>query len=243
MPHTRVIHLSDLHLAPGAPEVDVARRVVDDVLERTDAGALVAITGDITDHPDPDEYAVASDVLAPLFEARRVLVVPGNHDVEHAGTLGGVTRTPYLSWAEHHLGVRPTYPYQIEQDGVRLIGLDSTAAAGGIEDLARGRLGDDQLEALDEYLALAVDVRVVCLHHQPYYRDFGLDLADRVALTERTYDVADLILCGHEHRSAIYRRRGATWGTVAAPKTTAGGEYRLIQIDPDGGVGVEVVGC
>lgn len=91
----RVLHLSDLHFSKrrawdqdpvlGALARDVARLAGEG--HRAD---FVAITGDIADRGSPDEYALATRFLREQLlpacgvPGERVLLVPGNHDVDRS---------------------------------------------------------------------------------------------------------------------------------------------------------------
>jgi len=91
-----LIHLSDLHFGHGAEastrfEQDlVTSALLEDAvrsLERVGAPDWVLVTGDVAFSAQPGEYARAREWLSALAErlglpAQRVLLVPGNHDVD-----------------------------------------------------------------------------------------------------------------------------------------------------------------
>lgn len=91
----RVLHLSDLHFSKRRAwdQDPVLAALARDVERLRDDGLspdLVAITGDVADRGAPDEYALAAtffrERLLPAagVDANRLLLVPGNHDVDRA---------------------------------------------------------------------------------------------------------------------------------------------------------------
>jgi len=91
----RILHLSDLHFSKRRAwdQDPVLAALARDVARLCDDGLrpdLIAITGDIADRGSPDEYALAAtflrDRLLPAtgVPPQRLLLVPGNHDVDRA---------------------------------------------------------------------------------------------------------------------------------------------------------------
>lgn len=91
----RFLHISDLHLRPGAVRRYDQDRVLRGLLEHLEhdherfALDLVFITGDLGATGRPEEYELVSELLRQLLEvtkvdASRAFVVPGNHDVDRS---------------------------------------------------------------------------------------------------------------------------------------------------------------
>ena len=194
-----ILQLSDPHIgAPdGDPEGDLAR-VVARVRELHLAPAVVLVSGDLTEHGDPAEYARVRTLLEPLRAP--VLALPGNHD--DSATL------------------RDAFPETAHDGPVRVLTLDSRRP--GRDD---GALGAEQLARLDADLAAGDGApALVALHHppiatgMPFLDDIGLDAGDRDALR----DVAARhgvrrIVAGHVHMTA-HGLLGAT-PVLTAPST------------------------
>lgn len=249
----KLIHLSDLHIRTRASrEYENLKRIVEHILEHH-ADSVVAITGDITDNGTKREFDRALELLEPLVEkCRLVLTMPGNHDVEFAGTLGRVDRQPFRNFRFDLECVRAGYPYAMEFDGVQLVAIDTTAAAGGVEDLARGKVGYKQWVELSKYLEMGEPrFRVVMGHHHLFERDLGLELVDADEVRAVCASRCDLLLMGHKHQAAQWRNvYGIEW-VIASHKVTKRiqlhGEkrlaYRLLTLSADGSISSEWVTC
>lgn len=100
----RVLHLSDVHFSQRRAwdQDPVLRALAEDVKKLPVAPDLVAITGDVADRGAEAEYALASrwirERLLPAARVSldRVLVVPGNHDVDR----GAVKRVAQVAQAD-----------------------------------------------------------------------------------------------------------------------------------------------
>ena len=195
-----ILQLSDLHIgAPdGDPEGDLARVVahVGTVGLRPDA---VLVSGDLTEHGDPAEYARARALLEPL--GAPLVALPGNHDRPDA--------------------LRAAFPETGHDGALRLLTLDSSRP--GRDD---GALGAEQLGELDAALgAMPATPTVVALHHppltvgMPFLDEIGLDPGDRDALAAvvtRHPQVARIV-AGHVHMT-VAGALGAT-PVLTAPST------------------------
>lgn len=187
----RVLHLSDLHLAPKDHDRiawvrDLARLPVD----------LTVVTGDF--HGDEDGGRLALDALEPLLD-RPGLYVRGSNDYfapRRANPL------KYFAGPSRIRTNPPTIDISVLDDGLGAAGwldLDNargslTAAGWSID--ARGV--DDPHIHRDEYAAVAgpfaagVSLRLA-VAHAPY----------RHVLDAMAADAADLILAGHTHGGQI----------------------------------------
>ena len=97
-----ILHLSDLHRGHNAPTSNLVLqgRIKDDILKnyaqdnnrfqlgepRLGPPDLIVISGDLTQRADPGEFQLAAEFLESLLELvggerRRIILVPGNHDV------------------------------------------------------------------------------------------------------------------------------------------------------------------
>ncbi|MGZ8249624.1 metallophosphoesterase family protein, partial [Methylomagnum sp.] len=93
----RILHLSDVHFATGKawdsdPVLRALARHIGDEVQRGLVPDLVALTGDLAFSGKAGEYALALDwlsnrlwpVLPKGFPRERLLLVPGNHDVDRS---------------------------------------------------------------------------------------------------------------------------------------------------------------
>jgi 3',5'-cyclic AMP phosphodiesterase CpdA len=217
-------HLSDLHLAiePHGSQLlskrglglvnwrrkrgAIHRRDVLDALTR-DLKAQnpdhIAVTGDLVNFSLPDEYALARDWLSALGAPRDVTAIPGNHDVY----VRGVEGMPAQFWGDYMRGDDglDRFPFVRRRGAAALIALSSAVATGPF--MATGRLGARQLSRLAEALDQTRGAfRVVFIHHPPrsplqrYLRRLTDGPALRRMLAEKG---AELLLHGHDHRSAL----------------------------------------
>lgn len=246
----KLLHLSDTHVSTRADaEYSHLRALVAHIIEHH-SDAVVVHTGDVVDNATRREFDVVTGLLAPLVtHCRLLLVCPGNHDVEIMGTLGHVDRRPFREFRAALTGAEAGYPYCDTIDGVQITLIDTTAEAGGIEDLAEGRVGYRQRQELARYLELGdPHTRVVAGHHHLYYDDIGNELQDAREMRALCSGRCDLYLMGHDHRWDIWRDvDGIGWIADGGKSTrphkgrlryrvfdiTAGGiDYITEEIDP-----------
>ena len=231
MSSVRFAHVSDLHL-PFEPRLSGVQRISKRQLSvwswrrrralhpPTILGALtrdlqeqqldhVLVTGDLVNFSLPGEYVQAARWLERLAPADRISIVPGNHDalvpVPHGQGLGVWQRWTRVDagWpAVHRLG------------DVAFIGLDSALPTAPL--LARGRLGDEQLQRLEALLTAegaANRTRIVMLHHPPAAGAIGWRkaLADAPALRGVLGRCgAELVLHGHARDARLDSVAGPT---------------------------------
>jgi 3',5'-cyclic AMP phosphodiesterase CpdA len=199
---TTIIQITDTHLvAGGAPaygRVDTLaglRRAVDHILaQRRFIGAVDAVvaTGDLTDHGEPEAYALFREALAPL--GCPVYAIPGNHDrrepMRRALAPDGL------------IAAAGSLDFAADVGGLTLIGLDTL-----VEGQPHGAVSAEQCAWLDSRLAQAGDRPVILfLHHPPFVT--GVDFMDAARLRDDSAlaqvvagrDCVRLVSCGHVHR-------------------------------------------
>ena len=159
----RIGHISDLHVADRGryPRNGFTARDCERHSARLAKGLLDAlgevgvdhlvVTGDVTFSGEPREFERAADLLRPFAEAKKLTVVPGNHDV---WTEESVETARFLrALGPDGRGMRraaPSYPHVVPLgDEAVLLALDS--ARYGDDPLETpGRLGSEQLRAARE---------------------------------------------------------------------------------------------
>ncbi len=148
-----IAHLSDPHLMTGPLGAEPATRLhtaLGRVLGLDPRPDCVVITGDLTEHADPQDYQTLRSILAgfPL----PLLLVAGNHD-SSAELSKAFAGTPHLNG-----GVSTRYVASYSE--ATLVVLDSSKP-----DTPAGELGTEQLGWLDKQLSGCRDrPALVCLH-------------------------------------------------------------------------------
>lgn len=134
----------------------------------------VLLTGDLTAMGHPDELEAVHETVRPLLAARRLTLVPGNHDryvrpraFEDVFGAALASDLPGLADAQG-------YPFvKLLGEDVALVGLDSTRVRGWSQYVV-GRLGRAQLgalvRALEHPALVSRTVHVLC-HHGPLSSD------------------------------------------------------------------------
>jgi 3',5'-cyclic-AMP phosphodiesterase len=221
----RLGHISDFHLAERSRyprsgftardcerhSAKLARGLLEALLE-VGVDHLV-VTGDLTLSAEAREFERVSELLKPFAEARKLTVVPGNHDVwtEDSVETGRFLR----ALGPDGKGMRkaaPSYPHLVALgEEVALIALDS--ARYGDEPLATpGRLGSEQIRTARTLVREQVKAgraAVLAFHHHvvlPPERVPSDALVSRMPLSDADQVVrlvAELpvaaVLHGHRH--------------------------------------------
>jgi 3',5'-cyclic-AMP phosphodiesterase len=193
-------HLSDLHMG-RSEEQRRAAALLCDALLALDVGHVV-VTGDLTHRGRAGEWALFEETFAPLLAARRITLVPGNHD-----RLGD----------EVARRIMPDERVQLQmRDGLHLVRVDSTGPHNRFLLAGHGALCERVLDQIDAALEnVAPDaLAVVMLHHHPLplpeetfsehlAASVGLPFAAELrlghALLARISGRCDLVLHGHRH--------------------------------------------
>jgi 3',5'-cyclic AMP phosphodiesterase CpdA len=206
----------------------------------------VIITGDCTD--DGDGWELVEAAFAPWLARRRLLVIPGNHDLylfpisssarprpTHASK-----RARWLDFALHaglEIEKCGAWKRSIKEADAVVVGLDSCARPQRAFFRQNGAIGLDQLAWLRE-LGKTRDWRearhrVVLFHHHVVPlpigvgkrapTEIGMRLDDGRAFAEALSDVgATLVMHGHRHVSERRHPAGFDFELFAAPSLTLG---------------------
>ncbi|MEA2093819.1 MAG: metallophosphoesterase, partial [Pseudomonadota bacterium] len=176
----------------------------------------LVITGDLTHIGLPNEFRQARRWLESLGGPRGVTVVPGNHDAY----IQVPWQQSFLHWQPYMVSdmvpdggqgnsADTVFPSLRHRGPVAFIGLSSARPSAPF--FATGRLGDRQLQRLEELLAQTGRqglFRVVLLHHPPVpgeekWRKRLTDAAEVCKVIARRG--AELVLHGHRHRAVQSR--------------------------------------
>jgi Icc protein len=198
--------------APGWSYIDTAACLKHAIAELNALPAppdVIVVTGDLTDHGTPEEYANLRAILA---AARMpVFVIPGNHD-----SRDGLRATFAV---DGYLPAEGFLHYVAEGYPMRLVALDTH-----IPGEHGGLLCAERLDWLDRTLSDApTQPTLVMMHHPPF--PTGIEHMDHHALHNpaefaevvRQHSQVERILCGHLHRTIDHRFAGTIAGT--APST------------------------
>jgi 3',5'-cyclic-AMP phosphodiesterase len=207
-----VAQLSDPHIGAEWHEEDPLeglRAVVETVAALPHRPDAVLVSGDLSEHGSPAEYAAVSETVAAI--GAPVHVIAGNHDdrasLRAAFGLPGEDGGP-VQWAA-------------DLGPLRLVGLDTT-----IPGKAAGALGAEPLRWLDAELARAPDQpTLLAMHHPPIatgvapWDAIGLPPADRTALARVLDDHPQVrrIVSGHVHQTITASIAGRP--VLATPST------------------------
>lgn len=196
----------------------------------------ILVTGDLVQIGLDSEIAQASDWLAGLGTADKVMLVPGNHDIYASGSAADV----YASWADYlfHGNEGEQFPVVRKLARLTLIGL-STAVVSPIF-MASGKLDKAQLQQLGPLLRQAAgEGQLVCLliHHPPLPgmtgRRKGLANAAALQTVLESFPPA-LILHGHLHHNRELQWHDSRIYCTAAASSVADASYRVFDIEDAG---------
>ena len=262
-------HLSDPHLPPlPAPRLrDLAgkrafgylnwkrnrqyvhrRDVLDALVSDLQARAPdhIAITGDLVNLALEAEFAPSQAWLESVGTPDRVTVIPGNHDTYVRATRHRFAEAwgNYLSGDEARAG-GAAFPYLRRRGPMVLVGVSTAVPTPPL--MATGRLGRDQLDALERMLTrLSAEQasRVLLIHHplRSHSRIKRLtDSSDLLAVLGR--HGVELILHGHDHVHSTIWADGPNGSipVIGVPSASAvahgrypAAAYNLFSVERDG---------
>lgn len=171
---------------------------------------LVIITGDLANTPEPAEYEMLAELLAPIDLPCRI--VPGNHDDR------ALLRSTF--GARGWVPMEGEFLHQCADDGPLRVVLLDTQEPGRVE----GRLCERRLAWLAERLAEEpAKPTLLAMHHQPFRS--GIEGMDRIGCRDADSLAALVgehpnvlgIVCGHVHRPITVRWGGTV--VTSAPST------------------------
>jgi WD40 repeat protein/3',5'-cyclic AMP phosphodiesterase CpdA len=231
-----LLHLADLRF--GGSSGNLLARLAPDLRELGEGQgvepALVVVSGDLSDHGLPSEFEQARRFLEELrgllgLPARRLVVVPGNHDVNRTACAAYFLRCeadqseptpPYWPKWEHYATLlrqlyrgepsidfpvdEPWTLFEVSELGVAAAGLNSTMAESHRVQDHYGRVGQVQLLWFADRMAGLGSrrwFRIGVVHHSVLKRG-GEDrerLRDAAALERILVPHLDLLLHGHTH--------------------------------------------
>jgi 3',5'-cyclic-AMP phosphodiesterase len=215
-PQILIAQISDLHIKrPGAlayGKVDTAAalaRCIDTLNRFTPRPAFVAVSGDLADTPDAEEYDHVKRLLAPLEIP--FAVIPGNHD-DRSLLRAAFPDRSYATPAgalnsSHSVGA-----------------LDILMIDSSVPGAPYGALDKETLGWLDETLAASPSrPALLFLHHPPFATGIGhmdeqnLRNASDLAAVLRRHERARLVAAGHVHRSVLTSFAGIAATICPAP--------------------------
>jgi len=208
-------HVSDTHFGNDVQNPAIrAAAVMDHLLAMDPVPDLLVLSGDVTDHGRPEEYAEARAWLDRWPGPS--LVCPGNHDIRSAYVVG-------LGREARSVG---------EVGGLRFVALDSLIDPVGGERIDEGLLGDEQLAWLDHELAASSAPTFVVLHHPP--TPIGISLMDPILLLDGAALAA--VLDRHPHVVATLVGHAHTMGATTfagRPLLIGGGVVSTVSTDAE----------
>lgn len=232
----RLLHLSDPHF--GALNAKAAAALLEKAYELKPT--VTILSGDLTMRARRAELRDAKRFFHQLPAPR--LVIPGNHDIP------GINH-PFDRFFRPFRRYRQTFGDELEPElsipGLQIVSLNSTRAIGFHRDWSLGFLSPLQLSQLPHRFSPGNDLRIVVLHH-PLIRlgEKGRETVMPITpfLSALATAKADLVLCGHFHRSTIATTPpDSPWTSVISQAPTAcstrlQGEpagFHLIDLSPD----------
>lgn len=224
-----IIQISDLHY--GSEFVPELMENVIKFIKDTHPDVVVC-TGDIIHKGRVVQFEKVLPYLQRMKEITKFIAVPGNHDAKNSG----------LVFFEKLIGPRRSR-LVIEDKDTMIVGICSA-----IDDMAEGRIGDEQLDWLGRQYNKNLENRVIALHHHliptPMSGQKFTTVRDAGEILEFTqlFEI-DLVLAGHRHVSHSYvmsckNNFSTTFiycGTSTSKKVRADDSPSFNQIFLDGG--------
>jgi 3',5'-cyclic AMP phosphodiesterase CpdA len=223
---------------------DVLDALVSDMLAQSPDH--IAVTGDLVNLALEAEFAPSLAWLESVGEPNRVTVIPGNHDTYVRATQHRFAE----AWAGYIAGddnfnSKTPFPAVRRRGPVVLISVSSAVPTPPL--MATGRLGPDQLDALERTLAgfSAEQVFRVLLIHHPLRSDARAkrltDSSDLLLLLKQ--HGVELVLHGHDHVHSTMWIEGPKGSipVVGVPSASAlahgrhpAAAYNIFSIERDG---------
>ena len=186
------------------------------------------VIGDIVDYGHETQYKRAFEALGPFMN--RIFICPGNHDF---GALGNFYSRERAKRFDEMLSIplqqggtftgdnTPVVNTIVESNAsVMLIALDTNLETDHPFDFACGKVGQDQLAALESIItnpAAAEMTKVLFFHHHPFmHNNPFMELKDAYDLMRTIYCRVDVLLFGHKHVSMQWKDYGGIPYVLAA---------------------------
>jgi 3',5'-cyclic AMP phosphodiesterase CpdA len=231
---TSLFHCSDVHF--GHPAVPEQFEAIEAMIQEQ-KNDVVAVSGDLTQRARAGEFQRARAFLKHAERVSRVIVVPGNHDVQWwFSPLGmGDDRKLLRKYREY---ISEDLEPVLRLPNVTIVGLNT--CHGVIADTLTWNLRDisvigalrrEQIaKAAAEFSrSPASDARVIVMHHNPVKGELsqrhGLRNTNRVLGAFAEMGV-DLVLCGHDHQEAVHFIEHTKKGTVISTAGTISNRAR-----------------
>ncbi len=185
-----IIQISDLHYGSEFRE-DCFENIISYIKETHPD--LVVCTGDLVHRGRINEFKNIVQYINRIKDITRFMAVPGNHDVKSSG----------LVFFEKIIGPRRSRLI-LEEKNALIVGICSAR-----DDLAEGRIGDEQLDWLGRQFNRNLEDRVIALHHHlipiPMSGQKFTTVRDAGEILEFTnlFEI-DLVLMGHRHVPHAY---------------------------------------
>ena len=185
-----LIHISDLHY--GSEFKDEYMENIISYINQVHPDVVIC-TGDIVHKGRIVQYEGITPYINRIKEITRFMAVPGNHGVKNTGII----------FFERFIAPRRSRMLLEDKDSI-IVGLCSAR-----DDMAEGRVGDEQLDWIARCFNKNLENRVMALHHHlipiPMSGQKFTTVRDAGELLELTqlFEV-DLVLMGHRHVPHAY---------------------------------------
>jgi len=231
---TTVFHCSDLHFGhPAVPEQYEAM----ESLIATHGYDVVAISGDLSQRARSGEFQRARAFIRHAAAYSRVIVIPGNHDVQWWKSPLGLG-DPRAMLATYRRFISDDIEPVLRVPGATFAGLNTSHGVTGqsltwnLRDISIiGHVQRAQVERLRRVFEESPvgDARVIVMHHNPMKGELsqrhGLKNTKRALGAFADLGV-DLVLCGHDHQDAIHFVEHTRKGTVISTAGTVSNRMR-----------------
>ena len=229
-----LFHCSDVHF--GHPAVPEQYEAIEAMVQNG-RYHVAAVSGDLTQRARFGEFQRARAFLKHLGSAAKVMVVPGNHDVQWWFSPFGLGDDNKLLWKYRHYineDIEPVF----RMPGATFVGLNTChgvvrgTLTWNLRDLSViGYLREDQIQRAAREFAKTPpeDARVIVMHHNPVKGEVsqrhGLRNTQRV-LTAFAELGVDIVCCGHDHQEAVHFIEHTKKGTVISTAGTVSNRAR-----------------